>query len=207
MLPSGEKISVVMPAYNEEAGIGGVIESFVALGYIDEIVVVDNNSTDSTARIAAKLGARVVVEPRRGYGSACIRALNEAMTDIVVLVESEGTFDAADLGILLTHLQYADVVSGSRIHSRCNKPGADMTWYKILGNRALGALATLLYGNKYMLDDIGSSYVVARKEIVDKVKEKLRVTDSSFSAELYIGLIGSGASIKQVPISYGPRIG
>src|SRR3989304_9246061 len=95
------RISIVMPAYNEEKAIGLVVDGFKhELESHDatfEIVVIDNNSKDSTAEIARQHGARVVQENQQGYGYACIRALKEAEGEFIILTESDQTFDPRDI--------------------------------------------------------------------------------------------------------------
>ncbi|HPI77297.1 MAG TPA: glycosyltransferase [bacterium] len=206
MFSTGERISVVMPALNEQASVGAVVKEFLSLGFIDEVIVVDNDSEDGTLKEAQKAGAKVVIEKERGYGRACIRALKEADADIVVLVESDGTFAASDLIRMLEELKEADFVSGSRTSRIINEAGADMTWYKIAGNRVLGKLVSMIYGCA-PLTDIGSTYVAVRKETLNRFARKLHIGDSSFSAEMYIAAASSGAAMAQIPIGYRARIG
>ena len=91
------RVSVVLPAYNEEEGIASVIEEFRSMGVVDEVVVADNNSTDRTREVAQQAGARVVQEMRQGYGYACRRALKEATGELIVLAEPDGTFLGTDI--------------------------------------------------------------------------------------------------------------
>lgn len=86
----GKMVSVAMPAYNEEENIYQAVKDFLANPYVDEVVVADNNSTDDTAELAEKAGARVVRERKQGYGYACQRALREARGDYI-LVEPIGS--------------------------------------------------------------------------------------------------------------------
>jgi len=200
------KVSVVMPAYNEEDGVGATAKDFRALGFVDEIIVVDNNSTDATAAVAEGAGAKVVKEEKQGYGNACIRALKEAKSDIVVLVESDGTFSAADLIGMLDALEEADFVSGSRTFPAMNESGADMSWYKVAGNRILGKLVSWLYGCE-PLTDIGSTFVAVRRKSLERFVDKLHIGDSSFSSEMYVAAASSGAITAQMPVRYRHRIG
>jgi len=92
----GESVVVGMPAYNESANIATAVTSFLNQEWVDDVVVVDNNSTDGTAKLAEEAGAVVIREPNQGYGYACRRALAEAneQGDLLVLVEPDGTFAA-----------------------------------------------------------------------------------------------------------------
>ena len=83
------RISIIIPAYNEESSIGLVLDA-LPQEELHEIIVVDNGSTDSTARVAQEHGARVVKEPRKGYGSACLKGIDELDTpDIVVFIDGD----------------------------------------------------------------------------------------------------------------------
>src|SRR5436190_17968057 len=110
----GWKVSIVIPAYNEEGTIASVVRDFGAHPNVDEILVVDNNCVDRTAEIAREAGARVVAETARGYGSALKRGMDEAGGDVVVLVEADGSFRALDLAKFLCYLPDCAMVLGTR---------------------------------------------------------------------------------------------
>ncbi len=85
-------VGVVLPAYNEEAGISAAVKDFLAQDSVDKVYVIDNNSTDRTAELAQEAGAILISEPNQGYGWALRRGLKEADTDYVALCEPDGTF-------------------------------------------------------------------------------------------------------------------
>ena len=99
-------VSLVIPAYNEEVTITAVVEEFRANSLLDEILVVDNNCTDNTAELARSAGARVIVEPRPGYGRALRAGMDAAKGDILVLTEADGSFRARDVVKLLVSTRY-----------------------------------------------------------------------------------------------------
>jgi len=113
MAYKSRRVSVVIPAYNEEKAIAKVVNSF-NLPLVDEIVVVDNNCTDRTAKFARAAGAVVVQEHKQGYGYSCRKALESAKGDIIILTESDNTFDAKDMPKLLAYIDDADMVLGTR---------------------------------------------------------------------------------------------
>src|SRR5215211_4068373 len=107
-------VSVVLPTYAERDSIRAVIEGFLATGYVDEVVVVDNNAEPGTAEEVAATAARIVHEPRQGYGHATRRGLLEARGDLVVIAEPDGTFRPEDIVKLLVYSGECDVVFGTR---------------------------------------------------------------------------------------------
>jgi len=144
-------VSVIIPALNEEEPIMGVVRALAATKVPDEIIVVDNGSTDRTADRACAAGARVIPEPRRGYGRACaagVRSLSPEC-DIVVFLDGDGS----DCPEFVNHLvdpilagKY-DFVIGSRTRGR-REPGS-MNFQQILSGRIAGAILRLLYGIRY----------------------------------------------------------
>ncbi len=144
-------VSVIIPALNEEEPIMGVVRALAATKVPDEIIVVDNGSTDRTADRACAAGARVIPEPRRGYGRACaagVRSLSPEC-DIVVFLDGDGS----DCPEFVNHLvdpilagKY-DFVIGSRTRGQ-REPGS-MNFQQILSGRSAGAILRLLYGIRY----------------------------------------------------------
>lgn len=109
-----KSVSVVFPCYNEEEGTGRAIEDFFAAGYVDEIVVVDNNSRDRSAEIVRATKARLVTETNQGYGVALRRGLQEASGDLIILAEPDGTFMGKDALKLLAYADDFEMVCGTR---------------------------------------------------------------------------------------------
>src|SRR5688500_5139132 len=130
----GQRVSVVFPAFNEEAGIGAAVVDFSSIDAVDEVVVVDNNSHDRTAEQARIAGARVVHEPRQGYGHALRRGMAEALGEYVVLAEPDGTFMGKDVLKLLTYADDFDLVLGTRTTRELIWRGANMGWQLRWGN-------------------------------------------------------------------------
>jgi glycosyltransferase involved in cell wall biosynthesis len=110
----GMRISVVIPCFNEAEGIARVVPAIPA--FVDEIIIVDNNSTDDTSEVARRLGAKVVFEGRRGYGSAYKAGLSAAAGDITVTMDGDGTYPVEQIGECIDYLldNNLDFVSASR---------------------------------------------------------------------------------------------
>src|SRR5258706_15579601 len=111
---NNKAVSIVFPAYNEEDNIAAAVKDFQAVGAVDEVVVINNNSKDHTAERAAAAGARVVTETTQGYGAALRRGLRDATGDYIILAEPDGTFIGADVVKLLAYAGDFDMVCGTR---------------------------------------------------------------------------------------------
>jgi len=109
------------------------VRGFKAQRDVIEVIVVDNNSTDATAALAAAAGARVVSERKQGYGWACIRALQEAMrtpgAEVIALAEGDGTFDPADIAKFQAYIGQAELVVGTRVVNGLVEQGSQMDYF------------------------------------------------------------------------------
>jgi glycosyltransferase involved in cell wall biosynthesis len=201
----GKKVSVAIPAYNEEKAISKVVKDF-SLPFVDEVVVADNNSTDRTAELAKKAGAKVVKEPRQGYGFSCRKALESAKGEIIILTEADNTFDVSDMARLLSYIKDADIVLGTRTFMPFVEKGANMSAFILYGNKFIAKLLQLLYGN-VMLTDVGCTFKAIRRTALAKMVKKFRVGGSEFSPEMIIEAIKSNLRIVEIPVHYRKRIG
>ena len=197
----GLKISVVIPCYNEEDGIRSVIESMPS--YVDEIVVVDNNSTDRTSEIARSLGAVVVFQPVKGYGAAYQAGLPAATGDVIATLDGDGTYPADEISILVDALEdrKLDFISGARFPLR---NGDAMNFSNKIGNMVL-TLTTMLLWFRPLRDSQSGMWVFRRS-----VLPKLRLTSNGMplSEEIKIEAIEKlGRRFAEVGIDYRPRIG
>jgi glycosyltransferase involved in cell wall biosynthesis len=196
------RVSVIIPTHNEASAIGRVLAD-VPRDLVTEIIVVDSNSSDGTPGIAEKLGARVLLEPRRGYGRACLTGLSSAHDpDIVVFLDGDYSDRAAELPILLAPILEgrADITLGSRL-SRESNPGA-LPWHQAFGNRLAAGLIRFLYNVK--ITDLGP-FRAGRAEVLRQLE--LEETTYGWAVEMILkGALG-GFRLVEVPVSYYPRIG
>lgn len=196
------RVSVIIPTRNEAQAIGRVIGDLPA-DLVTEVIVVDNNSTDGTAEIAARMGAQVITEPRRGYGQACLTGLASANApDIVVFLDGDYSDRPAELPLLLAPIAEgrADITIGSRLAGP-RTPGA-LPWHALLGNWLAACLITSLYGLK--ISDLGPFRAV-RADTLHAVE--LEETTFGWAVELILKGATQGFRIIEVPVSYHPRIG
>jgi glycosyltransferase involved in cell wall biosynthesis len=196
------KISVVIPAFNEEQAIGEVV-SAVPADRVHEIIVVDNGSTDDTARQASLAGARVIQESRPGYGFACLAgAKAAAKADIIVFLDGDRSDDPVELEAVAGPVldNQADLVIGSRIKGVREK-GA-MPLHGRLGNCLIVFLLQRLYGAN--ITDIGSFRAIKAQTLLDLDMEQMTY---GWPVEMVVKAARKGLRIQSVPINYRKRIG
>ncbi len=201
-----KKVSVVMPAYNEEESIYKTVKGFKNIKYIDEVVVVDNNSKDRTTELAKKAGAWVVKETRQGYGYACRRALNEARGDLIILVESDDTFLPRDIIKFLAYSDDFDFVLGTRTSKELIWKGANMGYFLRWGNWFVAKMVEILHGGP-SLTDAGCTYRLIKRDALEKIKDEFKVGGSRFSPEMMILALKNKIKTIEIPVNYRPRKG
>lgn len=195
-----------MPAYNEESGITAVVTAFKNHSLVDEVVVANNNSKDRTAELAKKAGARVVTEMVPGYGSACQKALREAKGDLIILVESDDTFDPRDIEKFLAYSGEFDIVMGTRTSRALIWSGSNMGHFLKYGNWFVGKVMEFVH-NGPSLTDVGCTYRLIRKDALKKIQGKFTVKQSHFLPEMTILALKKGLKIVEIPVNYKKRKG
>jgi glycosyltransferase involved in cell wall biosynthesis len=196
------RVSVIIPTHNEAQAIGRVLAD-IPSDLVSEVIVVDSNSNDGTPEIAAGMGARVLQEPRRGYGRACLTGLAAANSpDVVVFLDGDYSDRPAELPILLAPIidGRADITLGARIHER-NSAEA-LPWHQTFGNRLAAFLIRILYGLK--ITDLGP-FRAARAEVLRALA--LEEMTYGWAVEMILKGALAGYRILEVPVSYYPRIG
>lgn len=196
------RVSVIIPTKNEGEAIGRVLAGLPS-DLVSEVIVVDCNSTDGTPDIAARMGARVIREPRRGYGQACLTGLaSTSAPDIVVFLDGDYSDRPAELPFLLAPIieGRADITVGSRLAGP--RAAGALPWHSVFGNRLAAGLITLLYGIK--ISDLGP-FRAARPDVL----RALALEEATYGWAVEMILKGAirGFRIVEVPVSYYPRIG
>jgi glycosyltransferase involved in cell wall biosynthesis len=197
----GKRISVVIPCHNEEDGIRAVIEQMPAV--VDEVLVVDNASTDRTAEVARSLGARVVFEARKGYGRAYKTGFAQARGDIIVTMDGDGTYPPDSIPLLLYVLveEGLDFMTARRWRSRS---GEGKSPIRLLGNAILsGAMMSLFF--KFIIDSQSGMWVF-RRDVLKRIAP--RSDGMALSEEIKIlAFTHPELRCMEMPIYYGERIG
>jgi glycosyltransferase involved in cell wall biosynthesis len=197
----GQRISVVIPCHNEEEGVRAVMAQMPSI--VDEVVVVDNASTDRTAEIARGLGARVIFEERKGYGRAYKTGFGEAQGDVIVTMDGDGTYPPTSIPLLLDVLlaEQLDFMTARRWRSRNDKSKSPL---RLLGNAVLSGATMVLFGR--FLVDSQSGMWVFRREALPKFQPE--ADTMALSQEIKI-LAFTNREVRclEMPIYYGERVG
>jgi len=196
------RVSVVIPTRNEAQAIERVLADLPS-DLTTEVIVVDSNSNDGTPEIAARMGARVIQESRRGYGQACLTGLAAAnLPDVVVFLDGDYSDRPSELPILLAPILEgrADITLGSRLrgqHSADALPG-----HQVFGNRLAAGLIRNLYGLD--ISDLGP-FRAGRSDVLRALA--LEETTYGWAVEMILKGALAGFRVVEVPVSYYPRIG
>lgn len=211
-----QKVTVVLTAYNDAEAIGPAVDEFRAQPAVAQVIVVDNNSRDETAAVAAAHGATVIDEPRQGYGYACMGGMHYALdhtpAEFIVLCEGDMTFYADDLEKMLPYMAECDMVLGTRTTRILTQHGSQMDWFMAWGNLFLAFLIRLRYWDstflgRTRLTDVGCTFRVIRREALERIGEQLKVGGYYFSPHMILIALRNGLSVVEVPIRFRERVG
>jgi glycosyltransferase involved in cell wall biosynthesis len=200
------EVSVVIPCLNEERTLGACIDkaltAFKTAGIAGEVVVADNGSTDSSAAVAERHGARVVYVPERGYGNALRKGIEGARADFIIMGDADGSHDFSELPRFVAKWRDGyELVLGNRFAGGI-KPGA-MSWHhRYVGNPAL---TTIL--NSFFHAGVGDAYCGMRgftKRVYQGID--LRTTGMEFALEFIIKATKLGVRLTEVPITMWPDL-
>ena len=196
------RVSVIIPTHNEARAIERVLADLPS-DLTTEVIVVDSNSSDGTPEIAAKMGALVVQEPRRGYGRACLTGLATANSpDVVVFLDGDYSDRPSELPILLAPITEgrADITLGSRLRGR--RSAGALPWHQVFGNRFAAGLIRILYGLE--ISDLGP-FRAGRADVLQGLA--LEETTYGWPVEMILKGALAGFRVVEVPVSCYARIG
>lgn len=203
-MPGEPGVTVVIPAYNEErgitAGIEAVRQALASAGREHEVIVVDDGSSDGTARLAEECGANVVrLGTNHGYGAALKSGIARAKFEWVAIIDADGTYPACELPRMLERVPLNDMVVGARTGPEVRDPltRRPAKW-------ALRKLAGTLSGCE--IPDLNSGMRVIRKSRVDEFAHLLP-PGFSFTTTITLAMLSRGYPVEYVPINYYKRVG
>ena len=193
-------VTLIIPALNEAECIGPLLAE-LPVGLAQQVIVVDNGSTDDTAGAACRAGAQVVREPRRGYGYACAAGVAAARGDVLAFMDGDGSFVPAELGVLVAPIAagIADLALGTRMRGGM-APGA-MPPHQRFGNQLVAGLARRLYGIE--LTDLGPFRAISRDLLAAL---QMRERTYGWPIEMIVKTARRHARIVELPVSYRPRL-
>jgi glycosyltransferase involved in cell wall biosynthesis len=197
-------VSVIIPALNEEEPIADVVRAVAVTSIPREIIVVDNASTDATAQRAGEAGAKVISEPRRGYGRACATGTSSISPecDIVVFLDGDGSDCPEFMNQLVDPIAAGkyDFVIGSR--TRGQRERASMNAQQIFAGRFAGWLLSILYGIRY--SDM-CPFRAIRRDALERLG--MREETYGWNLEMQMRAARAGLRILEVPVNHRRRTG
>lgn len=202
----GKQVSVVFPTYNEAGSIRQACLDFFATGYVDEVVVVNNNAAAGTSEAVAGTGAREVFEAKQGYGHAIQRGLREATGDLLIVAEPDGTFLGRDTLKLLAYSDEFDYVIGTRTTHEYIWDGANMDFWLKWGNVAVAKMVEALFSSS-ILTDVGCTLRLIHRDAYERIRDRFTVGGSHFGLEMTLVVLTSDLSMTEIPVNYCPRVG
>jgi glycosyltransferase involved in cell wall biosynthesis len=197
------KIIAVLPAYNAERTLAATLADFPA-GCVDDILLVDDGSTDNTVAIAREMGLSVIVHPEnRGYGGnqkTCYRYALEHGADIVVMIHPDYQYDARVIphAVGIIELGICDVILGNRVRSRPEALACGMPWWKYLSNRVLTVFENVALGQN--LGEFHSGFRVYRRAVLETVPFERNSDDFVFDTQFLVQAAHFGFRLGDVPV-------
>lgn len=199
-----ETVSVVMPCLNEEEGVGECISKikkvFGSHRLKGEIIVVDNGSTDNSAKIASSLGAKVIHQPKKGYGNAYLKGFEEAKGSYIIIGDADDSYDFSEIPRFLDALENHDIVIGNR---KRIKKGAMPFLHRYIGNPFFSCLLKNLFSIR--ISDSHCGFGAIKKEKLARLG--LNSTGMEFASEILIKAKKKNLKMTEIPITYYPRKG
>ncbi len=197
------KVIAVMPAYNAEKTLAATLAD-VPAGSVDEVLLVDDCSTDRTVQVAREMGLTVIAHPEnRGYGGnqkTCYRYALEHGADIIVMIHPDYQYDSRVIphAVGIIELGICDIVLGNRIRSRAEARAGGMPRYKYLSNRFLTAVENLALGQN--LGDFHSGFRVYRREVLERIPFERNSDDFVFDTQFLVQAVQCGFRLGDIPV-------
>ncbi len=202
----GQTVAVVFPTYNEKDSIRAAIRDYFSTGFVDEIVVVNNNAAAGTSDEVAGTGAREVFERKQGYGHALLCGMDYCRADLNILSEPDGTFSGHDVEKLLAYSDDKPIVLGTRTSPEFIWAGSNMGRFLRWGNWAVAKMTEVLF-NTSILTDMGCTFRLLRRDALELIRPHLTIGGSHFGPQILLEAISHRIPFVEIPLNYGPRVG
>jgi glycosyltransferase involved in cell wall biosynthesis len=197
------KVVAVLPAYNAERTLAATLAD-IPVGAVDEVLLVDDGSTDRTVQVAREMGLTVIQHPKnRGYGGnqkTCYHYALEHGADIVVMIHPDYQYDSRVIphAVGIIELGICDVVLGSRVRSRDEALAGGMPWWKYIANRGLTAFENMALGQN--LGDFHSGFRVYRREVLETIPFEKNSDDFIFDTQFLVQAVHCGFRLGDIPV-------
>lgn len=197
------RVLAVLPAYNAEKTLAATVGD-IPPGSVDEILLVDDGSTDRTVEIARSMGLTVIVHPEnRGYGGnqkTCYRYALDTGADVIVMIHPDYQYDARTIphAVGFIELGICDVVLGNRIRSRSEAVGCGMPWWKYMSNRGLTIIENMALGQN--LGEFHSGFRVYRSDVLKTIPFETNSDDFVFDTQFLVQAVHFGFRLADVPV-------
>lgn len=201
-----KKVAVILPTYREKNSIRKAIEEFKSSGYVDEIIVVDNNAEGGTQEEVKKTNAVLVKEKKQGYGYAILKGLSSSNADLLIVAEPDGTFDGRDVDKLLAYSDNFDMVFGSRTHASLIREGSDMTIVKHILDILLAKMTTWLFFCP-LLTDLGCTFRLTHRDSWKRIAKECTAEEGIFSIKWTLTAVIRKVNYIQIPVNFRARVG
>jgi glycosyltransferase involved in cell wall biosynthesis len=204
MTENSKRVTIVIPAYNEESGIAPVLEEIQKVmetsGIPYQLLVVDDGSADGTVEAVTKMGVEIIRHPEnRGYGASLKTGIRHAQHDVIVITDADGTYPNDRIPDLVAEMEFYDMVVGARTGDQVQIPLArrPAKW-------ALGQLANWMAGAK--IADLNSGLRVFRRDVAQQFT-RILPDGFSFTSTITLAMLERGYRVKYMPIDYHKRAG
>jgi len=211
-LPRDSMVTVALTAYDDAASIGRAVEDFKRHPRVRTVIVISNNSSDQTLRLAQEAGAIAYNEPRQGYGQCVWRCWSEALrhddTELIVLCEGDMTFRAYDIDKLLAYAPHADIVNGTRTAEILRQFHTQLSTFMFYGNVFVGKLLEAKHLGKSTITDVGTTYKLCRRGAITRLLQHLDPTlNLEFNAYFLDQALSHDLAVVECPITFHRRTG
>jgi len=220
------KICVVIHAYNEEEAIKSVVTDFSNQENVEQVIVIDNKSTDSTVEIAKKCGVKVITKDRnKGYAHSWIVGQREALktdANVIIITDADGTFNGYDIKKMILYLENSDMVLGTRMVQVLSEKQNQNTSFLVWGNNFIAKLLQIKYFtfrriSLVQITDIGCSFRCFRREVLEKIIDDyidkksgefvFGVNDTTIGLFTTSKVLEKKFRVVEIPITFNKRIG
>lgn len=197
---------MVISSYRERESIREVIDGFFATGVVDEVIAVDNNAEPGSNEEIQKTRAKLITESRQGQGWGLRTGMRAAHGHYVVLCEGDGTYAPRDILKFLAYSEEFSVVLGTRTNTSLVGPDSGMFFLRRVADEFEGRLIEMLFFTN-RLTDVGCTYKLLRRDVIEAVGEQWRTGDSHFVTEVTLQVVARRIPFVEIPVAFTKRVG